>query len=275
MPHDYESCLAAAGYLAERTGMRPEIALVLGSGLGSLADEVEGATVIPYGEIPGFLLSTAPDHAGKLVAGRIAGRPVAVMSGRFHCYEGYSMAESSAYVRVLRLWGVKSLILTNAAGSINPDNRPGDLMLLTDHIKLQKESPLAGPNDTRFGPRFFDMTRCYDPDYQALARRCAAALGIPLKEGVYIYFAGPQFETPAEIRAARLLGADAVGMSTVPEVITAAHCGLRTVAISCLTNMAAGVVPGPVTGEEVNRTAASASARFRQLLRRMVEMMDV
>lgn len=263
----YEEAAACIRRLAP---VPPEVCLVLGSGLGSLAAEVDGAVSLPYADIPHFPRSTVKTHAGKMVLGRLSGRPAAVLAGRFHVYEGYSMEEAAFYVRVMHLLGVKTLLVTNAAGGVNENFRLGDLMLITDHIKLTAESPSRGSIPAAFGPRFFDMSRAYSPRLQELAVREAADLGIPLRHGVYFYMAGPQFETPAEIRAVRTLGGDAVGMSTVPEVIAAAQCGMEVLGISCITNLAAGMVPDSVlSDEEVNETAGRVSAAFCALMRRL------
>ena len=261
---DYQE---SAEFLRGRlNGFEPEILLILGSGLGFLGDHVDRPIYVPYGEIPHFKTSSAPGHAGRFVFGMLRGRRVAVMQGRMHCYEGYSMEEAGYAVRVLRLLGADKLILTNAAGAVNEDFAPGDLMLITDHIKLFGFGPLQGPNLDEFGVRFPDATALYSPRLQALARDKAKALGLTLQEGVYMFFPGPQYETPAEIRAARALGADAVGMSTAPEAIVAGHCGYETLGVTLLANMAAGVLPKPLSGEEVIAMAEAAAPRFSLLL---------
>ena len=258
----------SAEYVAQRlNGFWPEIGLILGSGLGPVADKIEEPIVIPYKDIPNFLVSTAPDHAGKLVCGKLRGKRVICMSGRFHHYEGYEFEQLTAPVRLMHLLGVKTLILTNAAGGINKSYRPGDIMLITDHIKLFGVSPLCGPNVDEFGPRFPDMTHAYTPALQEVARKNAKTLDIRLQEGVYMYFPGPHYETPAEIRAARTLGADAVGMSTVPEVIVASHCGMKVLGFTLCTNMAAGVLDQPLTGEEVILAGKEAAPRFSALVK--------
>ncbi|MCD8004258.1 MAG: purine-nucleoside phosphorylase, partial [Oscillospiraceae bacterium] len=213
-----------------------------------------------------FPRSTAPGHKGRLVFGTLQGRPAAVMQGRFHPYEGYSFEQAAYPVRVLRLLGCQTLIVTNAAGCVNLDWNPGELMLICDHIKLVQDSPLRGENLERFGPRFPDAGQLYTPALRALARRQAQRLGIPLREGVYMYFPGPQYETPAEIRFARLAGADAVGMSTVPEVIAAGHCGMRVLGLTLLSNMAAGILPQPLSEQEVLQAARAAGAQFSALV---------
>ena len=254
-------------------GFAPEALLVLGSGLGFLGDTVENPVFVDYGMIPHFRASTAPGHKGRFVFGTLRGRRVAVMQGRMHCYEGYSMEEAGYAVRVLRLLGADKLIVTNAAGAINTDFAAGDLMLITDHIRLFDFGPLRGPNVEQFGTRFPDMSTAYAPRLQQLARDVAKAQGITLREGVYMYFPGPQFETPAEIRAARVLGADAAGMSTVPEVIVANHCGYEILGVTLCANMAAGVLPQPLSGDEVNEMAEASAPRFSALILGCLEKM--
>ncbi len=267
MNFTYADYQASAAYLREKLkGFQPKVAMVLGSGLGYLGDEVEEAIVVPYGDIPNFKHSTAPGHKGQLVFGKLAGKPVAVMQGRMHHYEGYSYQEVSYAVRVLRLLGCDTLFVTNAAGGVNWKFKAGDLMLITDQIKIFMESPLRGENLPEFGVRFPDSSYLYTPALQDLARQQARKLDMDLKEGVYMYFPGPQYETPAEIRMARLLGADAVGMSTAPEVITAAHCGMDVLGFTLVSNMAAGVLPQPLSEEEVLEAAAAARERFSALL---------
>ena len=245
----------------------PEIALVLGSGLGSLGDQVEDPIFVDYRDIPHFKCSTAPGHRGRLVFGTLEGRRAAVMQGRMHHYEGWSYEEVSYAVRVLRLLGCGTLVVTNAAGCVNTDWSAGDLMLITDQIKLFSESPLRGENLPAFGPRFPDASHLYTPRLQEIARRAARALDVPLREGVYFYCYGPQYETPAEVRAARILGADAVGMSTAPEVIVAGHCGMEVLGITLLSNMAAGILDQPLTEEEVLHAGEAAREKFSGLIR--------
>ena len=240
----------SAGFLRERLGdFVPKIAMVLGSGLGYLGDQVERPIFADYRDIPHFKASTAPGHKGRLVFGFLEGQPVAVMQGRMHHYEGYSYEEVTYAVRVLRLLGCDTLVVTNAAGCVNTSWQAGDLMLITDHIKLFSVSPLRGENLPEFGTRFPDASRLYTPRLQELARETAAELGIPLREGVYFYCYGPQYETPAEVRAARILGGDAVGMSTAPEVVVAGHCGMEVLGLTLLSNMAAGILDQPITPE--------------------------
>ena len=245
---------------------KPEVAMVLGSGLGYLGDLVENAIAVPYGEIPHFKVSTAPGHKGQLVFGQLNGRNVAVMQGRMHHYEGYSYEEVSYAVRVLRLLGCDKLIVTNAAGCVRTEWKAGDLMLITDQIKMFMESPLRGENIPEFGTRFPDSSHLYTPALQDVAREAAAELGISLREGVYMYFPGPQYETPAEIRMARILGGDAVGMSTAPEVIVATHCGMEVLGFTLLSNMAAGILDQPLSEQEVLDAAAAARERFSALV---------
>ena len=248
-------------------GFVPKVAMVLGSGLGYLGDEVEEAIVVPYGEIPHFKTSTAPGHKGQLVFGKLEGQNVAVMQGRMHHYEGYSYEAVSYAVRVLRLLGCDTLIVTNAAGCVRTDWKAGDLMLITDHIKMFSESPLRGENIPEFGVRFPDASHLYTLRLQELARETAKERGIELREGVYFYCYGPQYETPAEIRAARVLGGDAVGMSTAPEVIVAGHCGMEVLGFTLLSNMAAGILDQPLSEQEVLDAGVAAREKFSGLVR--------
>ncbi len=274
MHYTYPQYRESADYLRARVGdFSPEILMILGSGLGYLGDVVEEPVAVSYQDIPHFKSSTAPGHKGRLVFGLLRGRRVAVMQGRMHHYEGYSYEEVAYAVRTLRLLGAKTLLVTNAAGGVNTRFQVGDIMLITDHIKIFMESPLRGPNLEEFGPRFPDMSFLYTPALQQTARRCAQAQGIPLREGVYMYFPGPQFETPAEVRLARVLGADAVGMSTVPEAIVAGHCGMDVLGFTLVTNMAAGVLPQPLSGEEVNAAAEAARDKFSALILKCLEKM--
>ena len=268
MEYTYEQYQESARALADRlNGFRPQVLLILGSGLGSLGEAVENPIAIPYGQVPHMKRSTAPDHAGQFLFGRLSGQDVAVMQGRLHTYEGWSFEDVTYPVRVLRLLGAETLVVTNAAGAVNTAFSAGDIMLITDHIKLFGVSPLCGPNLEPFGPRFPDMSHVYTPALQTVARQTAAELAIPLREGVYMFFPGPQYETPAEVRAARTLGADAVGMSTVPEAITAAHCGMEVLGFTLCTNMAAGVLDQPLSSDEVLSAAAEAGPRFAALVK--------
>ena len=262
---DYQE---SAAFLQSRLGgFVPRTAMVLGSGLGDLADEVEQAICVDYRDIPHFKASTAPGHRGRFVFGLLEGRPVAVMQGRMHHYEGYSYEEVTYAIRVLRLLGCTSLVVTNAAGCVNTAWQAGDLMLITDHIKMFSESPLRGENLPQFGVRFPDASNLYTPRLRELARQAARELSIPLREGVYFYCYGPQYETPAEIQAARILGGDAVGMSTAPEVIVAGHCGMEVLGITLLSNMAAGILDQPLTEQEVLDAAQAAKEKFSALIR--------
>jgi len=257
-----------------KTALRPEIGIVLGSGLGALGDMLEEPEVIPYEEIPHFAVSTAPGHRGRLILGRLSGKTLLCMQGRFHYYEGYSMGQVTYPVRVMRALGIDTLILTNASGGLQPAWSPGELMLITDHINFMGNNPLIGPNEDGFGPRFPDMSRPYSRELAEIARAAAGDLAVVLREGVYIGCAGPSFETPAEIRMFRALGADAVGMSTVPEVIVANHCGMRVLAISCVTNLASGILDVPLSGEEVIEAANRAGRTFTGLLAEIVGRID-
>ena len=244
----------------------PKVAMILGSGLGFLGDEVEDPICVSYRDIPHFKASTAPGHKGRLVFGTLRGRNVAVMQGRMHHYEGYSYEEVGYAVRVLRLLGCDTLVVTNAAGGVNLDFQAGDLMLITDHIKIFMESPLRGENLPAFGPRFPDASHLYTPALQEVARTAARDLGIPLREGVYMYFPGPQYETPAEVRFARVAGADAVGMSTAPEVIVAGHCGMQVLGFTLVSNLAAGILDQPLSEQEVLDAAEACKDKFSRLV---------
>lgn len=262
----------ACQYLCDRLdGFRPEVCLVLGSGAGTIAQRVTSQCVFRYDEIPGFHPASAPGHQGRLIFGELGGRRIACMQGRIHYYEGYSMGEITRPIRVLRRLGASILLMTNASGGINLNFKPGDIMAVEDHINLMGTNPLIGPNNASEGVRFPDMTHAYAPDLITCAERAASDLGIDLKHGVYLGTTGPSFETPAEIRAFRLLGADAVGMSTVPEVIQASHCGYRTLVFSLITNMAAGVRDQPVTAEEVSRTGAESAHNLGALIEKTLE----
>ena len=261
----------SADYIVGRIGdEKVDIAIVLGSGLGDLADSLEDAVVVDYHDIPHFPVSTVPGHKGRLVAGRLEGRRVLCMQGRFHYYEGWSLQEVVYPVQTFHVMGIDRLFLTNAAGCVNTSWGPGNLMLITDHIKLMGDSPLRGRNPDGLGPRFFDMSTTWDKAAQDVARSAARKYGTTLREGVYMLFGGPQFETPAEVRLARILGADAVGMSTVPEAIAASHMGMRTLGISCLTNMGAGILDQKLNHEEVLETGERVKGAFTALVREIV-----
>ena len=270
MNYTYEFFKKSADYVKSVVPWEPEAAIVLGSSLGRFAEGIQDPVSIDYRDIPNFLVSTAPGHAGKLIFGTIAGKRVVCMAGRFHSYEGYDFEQLVIPVRLFKLLGAKTVILTNAAGAVNTDYRPGDIMVVSDHIKLAGASPLRGANIEQFGPRFFDVTRMYTPALRALALECVRESGLTAHEGVYMFFTGPQFETPAEIRVARILGADAVGMSTVTEALTAAHCGLPLLCLSVMTNMAAGVLDQPLSQEEVEQTGARVAERFGACLEKIV-----
>ncbi|MCG8498803.1 MAG: purine-nucleoside phosphorylase [Firmicutes bacterium] len=260
----------SAAFIRSKIEMQPEIAAVLGSGLGVLADEVEEAVEINYADIPHFPVSTVEGHAGKLVIGKLEGKAVMVMKGRFHYYEGYGMDEVAFPIRVMKLLGINNLLVTNAAGGINKKFEPGDLMLIKDHIKFFSESPLRGKNIEAFGPRFNDMSDCYTAALRETAKEIAYGLGLVLQEGVYGFMPGPSYETPAEIKMLNVLGADAVGMSTVPEVIVATHAGMKVLGISCISNMAAGILDQPLHHEEVMETAESVKEKFLTLVRAII-----
>ena len=258
---------SAQAIQARLGGFTPKVAMILGSGLGFLGDEVQNPVAVDYHDIPYFKASTAPGHRGRLVFGVLEGQNVAVMQGRMHHYEGYSYEEVVYAVRVLRLLGCETLVVTNAAGCVRTDWQAGDLMLITDQIKLFSQSPLRGENLPEFGVRFPDASHLYTPRLQELARQTARERDIPLREGVYFYCYGPQYETPAEIRAARILGGDAVGMSTAPEVIAAAHCGMEVLGLTLLSNMAAGILDQPLSEQEVLDAAEAAREKFSGLIR--------
>ena len=261
---------AAARFLLKQTKLRPKIALVLGSGLGAFADDFTGAVRIPYAKIPHFPCSTAIGHAGQLVIGKVDGIEVAAMQGRVHLYEGYSVKDVAFPIRVFARMGVKAVILTNAAGGIKKDFTQGRLVVLSDHINLQGVNPLSGPNDENFGARFPDMSVAYDKRFRELALAEGRLLGIELGEGVYAALAGPSYETPAEIRYLKTIGADLVGMSTVPEVIAARHSGMRVLGISCVTNAAAGILDQPLDHNDVLQTAERVKGQFIALLRAVI-----
>lgn len=265
----------SADFLKEQFQDTPDIGIILGSGLQSLADQLKNPKVIPYTDIPNFLVSTNKSHAGKMIFGKLAGKKIICMQGRFHSYEGYSMQQLSIPVRVLKLLGIKKLIVTNACGAVNTDYHPGDIMIIKDHIKLALESPVSGPNIEEFGPRFFDVSKMYTPELIDLAEQCGKNSGLTIHKGVYMFFPGPQFETPAEVRAARLLGADAVGMSTVTEALTAAHAGLPLLGLSVITNMAAGITDQKLTDEDVNQIANTISGKFSTYVTKIISEINI
>lgn len=267
---EFERAGLAADFVHSQTRLRPKIALVLGSGLGAFADEFDSATRIPYAKIPYFPQSTAIGHAGKLVIGKVGAIPVAGMQGRVHLYEGYSAREVAFPVRVLARMGIKAIILTNAAGGIKREFTQGRLVVISDHINLQGVNPLTGPNVERFGLRFHDMTAAYDRRFREMAVGEGNRMGIGMYEGVYAALLGPSYETPAEIRYLRTIGADLVGMSTVPEVIVARHSGIRVLGVSCVTNAAAGILDQPLNHIEVLETAERVKGQFIGLLKAVI-----
>jgi purine-nucleoside phosphorylase len=270
----YDQVQAAAEVVRGRTALVPQVGIVLGTGLGGLAREIAVEAEVPYGEIPGFPLSTVETHAGKLLLGRLGGRPVVAMQGRFHRYEGYDLQQVTFPVRVLHALGARTLVVSNACGGMNPLWGPGDLVLLSDHINLLGDNPLVGPNDERLGPRFPDMSAPYDPELRSFARTIALELGIVLREGVYVAVPGPNLETRAEYRMLRALGADVVGMSTVPEVIVAGHQGMRTVGISIITDQCLPDALEPADIGKIIATAGRAEPNLTRLITALVERLD-
>ena len=267
----YDRVQAAAGVVRGKSALVPEIGIILGTGLGGLAREISVEAEVPYAEIPGFPLSTVETHAGRLLIGRLGGRPVVAMQGRFHRYEGYDLQQVTFPVRVLHALGARTLIVSNACGGMNPLWGPGDLVLLSDHINLLGDNPLVGPNDERMGPRFPDMSAPYDPELRALARKAALELGIMLREGVYVAVPGPNLETRAEYRMLRAMGADVVGMSTVPEVIVAGHQGMRTIGISIITDQCLPDALEPADIGRIIATAGRAEPQLTRLISTLVE----
>ena len=267
----YERAEKAARVIRARTKTEVSVAIVLGSGLGAFAEELTEATAIPYHEIPGFARATVEGHAGQLVIGKAGDVTVAAMQGRFHFYEGYSLEEVTFPIRVLKMLGVRTLVLTNAAGGLNVELAPGSLMVISDHINLLGANPLIGPNDDRFGPRFPDLTLVYAADLQNMVIEEAREMGMELRRGIYAALSGPSYETPAEIHMVRTLGADAVGMSTVPEAIVARHMAMQVIGISCITNLAAGVSNRPIDHSQVMAIGERVRGQFTELLRRVVK----
>jgi purine-nucleoside phosphorylase len=263
----------ALEYIQAKLDRKPTVGLILGSGLGVLADEIEDPLKIPYHDIPGFPQSTVEGHVGQLVIGKLEEKNVIAMQGRFHYYEGYSLDLVTLPVRLMKKLGVEQLIVTNAAGGINTDFSPGNLMIIEDHLNLTSQNPLRGPNDNDFGVRFPDMSQAYKKELRELAFQVAEEHQVQLQKGVYVGLTGPSYETPAEIRMLRKLGADAVGMSTVPEVIVAAHSGVKVLGISCITNMASGIFKQPLSHEEVMETAELAKSTFLSLVKGVVSKM--
>ena len=264
----------AADYIRKHIPFAPKLALVLGSGWNMILEDMESPVRIPYAEVPGMIGSTVPGHAGEWVFGKIGGREICVMAGRIHYYEGHSLKDVTLPIRVMKARGIETVVLTNAAGAVNKGFEPGDMMLITDHINLTANNPLIGPNDDELGTRFPDMSKAYDPALREVAKVIALEQGLTLREGVYMWLTGPTFETPAEIRMARAMGADAVGMSTVPETIVARHGGMRVLALSCMTNMAAGVLDQPLTHQEVLETMARVRVPYRAFIARLIELLS-
>lgn len=267
----YARAEQAARTIRARAANDAQVAVVLGSGLGGFADEFDAAVKIPYSEIPGFAVSTVEGHAGSLVIGNVGGVPVVAMQGRVHYYEGYSLEEVTFPIRAFKLLGIKTILLTNAAGGIDVELSQGALMVINDHLNLMGINPLRGPNDERFGPRFPDLTEVYSRALQEIAVEEARALSIEIRRGIYAALSGPSYETPAEIHMLRSFGADAIGMSTVPEAIVARQMGMDVLGISCITNMAAGISETPINHEEVMETAERVKVAFTQLLRRIIQ----
>lgn len=266
----YSRAENAARIIRSRTAADARIALVLGSGLGGFAEDFEDAVNIPYREIPGFVSSTAQGHAGRLISGKVNGVPVLAMQGRVHYYEGYSLEEVTFPIRTFKLLGIDTLVLTNAAGGVDIELTQGALMVISDHLNVMGVNPLRGPNDERFGPRFPDMSEVYSRELQEFVIEEARGLGVTVRRGIYAALAGPSYETPAEIHMLRTFGADAVGMSTVPEAIVARHMGMKVLGISCVTNMAAGISENPINHEEVMETGERVRETFTQLLRKVI-----
>jgi len=275
MDNYYKKTVKAAEYISSRINTKPHIGIVLGSGLGSLVNVLENPVEIDYNDIPYFPKTTVEGHAGKLVCGKLGGKLVLVMKGRFHYYEGYDISQVVFHIRVFKLLSIDNLLVTNAAGGINSSLKPGDLMIIRDHISLFAPSPLRGTNLSEFGTRFPDMCMAYDRELSNMALSAAAGEGFDIKQGIYAFVQGPMYETPAEIRALGILGADAVGMSTVPEVITARHSGMKVLGISCITNMAAGVLGQPLNHNEVMTMAKRVEQKFTSLVKRLIESWNV
>jgi len=273
--YSYGDLEKIAQYVKSKLGTVPEIAIILGSGLGPLVDDIKNSIEIDYEEIPGFPLSTVQGHAGKLVCGEIGNKPVIAMKGRFHYYEGYDISQVVIAIRVFKLLGISNLLVTNAAGGINKSFSPGDLMIIRDHISFFAPSPLRGKNFDEFGVRFPDMSEAYSKKLIDILKKASEQVGVKMQEGVYAFTKGPMYETPSEIKALGILGADAVGMSTVPEVITARHVGMNVMGISCITNMAAGILDQPLNHEEVMQTAKMAERNFTCVVKKVIDMWSI
>lgn len=272
--YNYEYFKKSADYIKKNIDGKVDIAIILGSALGSLAELIEDPVIIDYKDIPNFLVSTVENHAGKLIIGKLNGKKVVCMSGRFHYYEGYEFEELVIPIRVFHLLGVKTVVLTNASGGINENYKAGDIMIIKDHLKFSGSSPLRGANIEEFGPRFVDVSDMYTKELRDKAKDVAKKINLDIKEGVYIYAQGPQFETPGEIKVYRSFGADAVGMSTVTEAITAAHCNMKVLGLSMISNMAAGVLDQPITYEEVVEAGAKTAEIFKKLILEIVKAID-
>lgn len=272
--YNYEYFKKSADYIKKNIDGKVDIAIILGSALGSLAELIEDPVIIDYKDIPNFLVSTVENHAGKLIIGKLNGKKVVCMSGRFHYYEGYEFEELVIPIRVFHLLGVKTVVLTNASGGINENYKAGDIMIIKDHLKFSGSSPLRGANIEEFGPRFVDVSDMYTKELRDKAKDVAKKINLDIKEGVYIYAQGPQFETPGEIKVYRSFGADAVGMSTVTEAITAAHCNMKVLGLSMISNMAAGVLDQPITYEEVVEAGAKTAEIFKKLILEIVKVID-
>lgn len=269
-----EKIKESTAFIRTKTKVNPQVGLILGSGLGVLAEEIENAVKIPYGDIPHFPVSTVAGHKGQLVIGDLSGKKVIAMQGRFHFYEGYDLKDVTFPVRVMKALGVKQMIVTNAAGGVNTSFEPGDLMIIEDHINLMFRNPLIGPNEEAFGVRFPDMSEAYSKHLIQKAKEVGDKLKINLKQGRYMGLTGPTYETPSEVKMIRQLGADAVGMSTVPEVIVARHASMEVLGISCITNMAAGILPNPLSHDEVIETTNLVQEKFLSLIRQIVEEIE-
>lgn len=265
-----EKIRETSNFIKEKISVKPDIGIILGSGLGPLGEEIEEAIIIKYSDIPNFPISTVKGHKGQLVIGKLKGKNVIAMQGRFHYYEGYSLDEVTFPVRIFKELGVENLIVTNAAGGVNKDFRPGDLMVITDHINFAFNNPLIGRNFEELGPRFPDMSRAYQNELVSTALEAGETLDITLQKGSYMFMSGPSYESPAEIRMARFLGADAIGMSTVPEVIVAKHGGMNVLGISCITNMASGILDQPLDHKEVIETSEMAKGSFITLVKEII-----
>ncbi|NEW63394.1 purine-nucleoside phosphorylase [Granulicatella sp. zg-ZJ] len=267
-----EKIAQATDYLKKQGIEKPQFALILGSGLGELAEEIQNPIIVEYSTIPHFPVSTVAGHSNELVYGELSGKKVLVMKGRFHYYEGYALDAITFPIRVFKALGIDSVFLTNAAGGVNETFKPGTLMMITDHINYAGPNPLIGANDEEIGPRFPDMTKVYTPEYQTIIRQAAKEVGVDLKEGVYTWYSGPSYETPAEIRMFRLLGTDAIGMSTVPEAIVARHAGMKVMGISCITNLAAGMSGNALSHEEVVEVTQKVKHLFKDLVKKTLEL---